>query len=146
LLHRSDLWEQLAQDMQQLLCEQPMPLGAFFNWLDRVLMDEGPMAAAALLERLSADANSPQGLVGDTALITLAQRLDGLHEVTLSEQSADDIITLVQPLQLRALNDELELLLQSGELSEAADARKLELITLCTQLKQTISRKRPLVQ
>jgi DNA primase len=69
-----------------------------------------------------------------------------LHEVTLSEQSADDIITLVQPLQLRALNDELELLLQSGELSEAADARKLELITLCTQLKQTISRKRPLVQ
>jgi len=52
----------------------------------------------------------------------------------------------VQPLQLRALNDELELLLQSGELSEAADARKLELITLCTQLKQTISRKRPLVQ
>jgi DNA primase len=146
LLHRSDLWEHLPHDMQHMLCEQDMPLGAFFNWLDRVLMDEGPMAAPALLERLSADANSPQGLVGDTALISLAQRLANLHEVTQSEQTADDVISLVQPLQLRALNDELELLLQSGELSEAADARKLELITLSTQLKLTISRKRPLVQ
>ncbi len=146
LLHRSDLWEHLPQDMQHLLCEQDMPLGAFFNWLDRVLMDEGPMAAPALLERLSADANSPEGLVGDTALIGLAQRLATLHEVTQSEQTAEDIINLVQPLQLRALNDELELLLQSGELSDAAEARKLELITLSTQLKLTISRKRPLVQ
>jgi DNA primase len=146
LLHRSDLWEQLPTEMQQLLCEQDMPLGAFFSWLDRVLMDEGPMSALALLERLSADANSTEGLVGDTALISLAQRLGGLHEVTVSEQSAEDIINLVQPLQLRALNDELELLLQSGELSDQAEARKLELITLSTHLKLTISRKRPLVQ
>jgi DNA primase len=146
LLHRSDLWEQLPTEMQQLLCEQNMPLGAFFSWLDRVLMDEGPMSAAALLERLSADANSTEGLVGDTALISLAQRLGGLHEVTVSEQSAEDIINLVQPLQLRALNDELELLLQSGELSDQAEARKLELITLSTHMKLTISRKRPLVQ
>jgi len=146
LLHRSDLWEHLPHDLQQMLCEQPMPLGAFFTWLDRVVMDEGPMSAEGLLERLSADANSAEGLVGDTALIALGQRLGTLHEVTLTEQSVDDIVNLVQPLQLRALNDELELLLQSGELSDQAEARKLELIGLSTQLKLAISRKRPLVQ
>ncbi|MEY4764004.1 MAG: hypothetical protein RI907_677 [Pseudomonadota bacterium] len=146
LLHRSDLWEHLPPDIQQLLCEQPMPLGAFFTWLDRVVMDEGPLASTALLERLSADANSPEGIVGDTALIALAQRLGALHEVTLTEQTADEVIALAQPMQLRALNDELDLLLQSGELSEQAEARKLELIGLSTQLKLAISRKRPLVQ
>ena len=146
LLHRADLWEHLPPDVQQMLCEQGMPLGAFFCWLDRVLMDEGPLQAPALLERLSADANSQDGLAGDIALLSLVQRLAGLHEVTLAEQSADDIVSLVQPLQLRALNDELELLLQSGELSEQAEARKLELITRSTQLKRTISQKRPVLQ
>ena len=51
---------------------------------------------------------------------------------------------LIQPVQLQALNDELDLLLQSGELSEQAERRKYELIRETSVLKLEISRQRPI--
>jgi DNA primase len=54
------------------------------------------------------------------------------------------LLGLIQPLQLQALNDELELLFQSGELSEQAELRKYELLRLTNALKLEISRQRPI--
>ena len=71
-------------------------------------------------------ASAPEGsLASDEALQALARRLANFHEITLVQDKVSDLVDLIRPLQLQALNDELDLLLQSGELSEAAERRKL---------------------
>ena len=60
------------------------------------------------------------------------------------QETAEELIALIRPLQLQALNDELELLLQSGELSDTAEARKVDLIRQANALKLEISRLRPI--
>lgn len=143
LLHRSDLWEHLPPDAHDLLCDQPMPLGALFSWLDRLVADEGPLGAPEMLSRLQAPSGDPNA-VGDEGLAQLAQRLAGFHDVTLAQESIDGLMSLIQPLQLQALNDELELLLQSGELSEQAEQRKFDLLRQTNALKLEITRQRPI--
>ncbi len=147
LLQRSDLWEQLPPDLCDLLCEQPLPLGAYFSWLDRQIVEEGPLAPPELLQRLSAgvkDADSDELAPVDDALKALARRLAGFHDMGDAPAKASELADMIRPLQLQALNDELDLLLQSGELSEAAEQRKLELFRLTRDLKLEISRSRPI--
>ena len=157
LLHRSDLWEQLPPDLQDLLCEQTMPLGAFFAGLDRIVVDQGPLASDALLEALRRSGepldeaghtdDAPWAAavgVSDDALSALLKRLADFHDVLGGQARVEDLVALIQPLQLQALRDELDLLLQSGELSEAAEARKLELIRQTNALKLEITRQRPI--
>ena len=155
LAHRSDLWEQLPADMHDLLCDQPVPLGAFFGWLDRLVADQGPVNATELLAQLRIQAQGPapddttpdapwNGPPADEALSALAQRLANFHDVANGQETAEELIALIRPLQLQALNDELELLLQSGELSDTAEARKVDLIRQANALKLEISRLRPI--
>jgi len=155
LAHRSDLWEHLPADMHDLLCEQPLPLGSFFGWLDRLVADQGPLNATELLAQLWIQAQGPapddatpdapwSGPPADEALSALAQRLANFHDVANGQETAEELIALIRPLQLQALNDELELLLQSGELSDTAEARKVDLIRQANALKLEISRLRPI--
>jgi len=80
----------------------------------------------------------------DESLQALARRLANLHGFEAPQEKASDLVDLLRPLQLQALRDELDLLLQSGELSEVAEARKRELIRLTGQLKLEISQSRPI--
>lgn len=138
LLHRSDLWDHLPAEAHDLLCEQPLPLGAFFRWLDRLVHDQGPLGSAELLKGLHGQ--GPE----DEALAALGERLSGLHAMDNNAQATvDDLMSLIRPIQLLAVKDELELLLQSGELSDVAESRKIELIRLHNSLKLEISRARP---
>ena len=155
LSHRSDLWEQLPAEMHDLLCDQPVPLGPFFSWLDRLVADQGPVNATELLAQLRIQAQGDaetapppdapwSAAPADEALNALAQRLENFHDVGDGQETAQELIALIRPLQLQALNDELELLLQSGELSEAAETRKVDLIRRANALKLEISRSRPI--
>ena len=147
LLQRSDLWEQLPPALCDLLCDQPMPLGAYFSWLDRQIIEEGPLQASELLQRLQGgvgDAHGEDPSPVDEALQALARRLANFHDITLVQDKVSDLVDLIRPMQLQALNDELDLLLQSGELSEAAERRKLELFKLTRDLKLEISQSRPI--
>jgi DNA primase len=151
LMHRSELWEQLPPELCDLLCDQPMPLGTWFRWLDRQIIDEGPLPAPDLLARLARQGDevrespdeSDLALV-DEPLQKLAERLQGFHDMGELPAKASDLVALIRPMQLQALNEELDLLLQSGELSEAAEQRKLELFRLTRELKLEISRSRPI--
>jgi DNA primase len=149
LMQRSDLWEQLPPDLCDLLCDQPVPLGAYFSWLDRQIVEHGPMQASELMQRLQgsaqdADDAHPAPALVDESLQALARRLSSLHGFEAPQEKASDLVDLLRPLQLQALRDELDLLLQSGELSEVAEARKRELIRLTGQLKLEISQSRPI--
>jgi DNA primase len=79
----------------------------------------------------------------DPGFSALAERITNFHDVLTGQESLNDVLGLIKPLELQALNDELELLTQSGELSDAAEARKMELIRQSLALKLEISRMRP---
>ncbi|MES2088761.1 MAG: DNA primase [Pseudomonadota bacterium] len=150
LVTRSDLWEHLPQNAHDLLCEQPAIYGDFFRWLDRLVHDQGALSSPALIERMRHASlgdephhEIPSDLIDDPGFSALADRITNFLDVATGNESLEDLLALVKPLELQALNDELELLTQSGELSEAAEARKMDLIRQSFVLKLEISKVRP---
>jgi len=147
---RSDFWEQLSPAAHDLLCEQAGVYGHFFRWLDRLVHDQGAIAAQELIDRMrqatlgdDAHPGEPRDGHEDPGFSALAKRITDFHDVLTGKESLDDLLALIKPLELQALNDELELLTQSGELSDAAEARKMELIRQSLAIKLEISRMRP---
>jgi DNA primase len=153
MIARSDFWEQLSPAAHDLLCEQAAVYGHFFRWLDRLVHDQGAIAAQELIDRMRQatlggdDANPdapPDSREDDPGFSALAKRITGFHDVMAGQESLDELLGQIKHVELQALQDELELLTQSGELSEAAEARKLELIRQSLVLKLDISRMRPI--
>lgn len=137
-------WEHLPAAAHDLLCDQASPYGPFFRWLDRLLHDQGALPADALLAQMRATAQAAAADHSDPVLADLALRIERLHDMENLADPVADLLKLVRPLELDALREELDLLLQSGELSEAAEARKLELFRLTRDLKLEISQDRPI--
>jgi len=145
LVASSGTWEQLPASAHDILCDQPSPYGPFFRWLDRLLLDQGALEAADLLQGMREADGGPGGDGADAPLSALAERITRLHDFGASaEHSLTDLLSLIRPLELEALREELDMLLQAGELSEAAEARKLELVRLTRDLKLEISQQRPI--
>ena len=146
LIAHAGCWDQLSADTHDLLCAQPQPYGEFFRWLERVLQEQGPLPADVLCERMGAAQAAAQTPSMDepAALAVLARRINKLHEVVHAGDPVEELIQMVRPLELDALREELDLLLQSGELSEQAEARKRELVRLTQALKREISQHRPI--
>lgn len=145
LVCSSGTWEQLPTSAHDILCDQPSPYGPFFRWLDRLVLDQGALAGADLLQGMRAADGQADGAGADMPLSTLADRITRLHDFgSGAEHSLSDLLSLIRPLELEALREELDMLLQAGELSEAAEARKLELVRLTRDLKLEISQQRPI--
>ncbi len=146
LVCHSDFWEQLPPSTHDLLCEQALPYGEFFRWLDRVILDQGPVSANELLQQMrgTSDHEGTPGPDTEGPFTQLAGRMSRFLDLPDSKESVDDLMTMIRPLELDAILEELELLNQSGELSEAAEARKMELVRLSLALKLEISQKRPI--
>jgi DNA primase len=148
LVAHCEFWEQLPVATHDLLCDQPAPYGDFFRWLDRLLIDQGLLTAETLMALMRGDLpeagdQSPTA-ESEPGLKPLATRIARLLDVPDNKDTVDNLLSLIKPLELVALRDELELLTQSGELSDAAEARKLELIGLSLAMKLEISRNRPI--
>jgi DNA primase len=120
LVMRSELWDGLSAPAHDLLAEQPAPYGPAFAWLERHLHEHGPEQPAVLLQALGQEDLGPQGP-------GLVQRIAQLHEMEPGVDVAQELALVLDRLQLRALEDERKLLLESGPLSseEAAHAREL---------------------
>ncbi len=134
ILQRSDLWEQLTADDHEQIAAQPEPYGSFFTWLDRGVHEHGPLTQAAWLERLQADT------AGDAPLVLVA-RLGQLHELDPQVDLRAEWDAVMRALRLQAVKDELNLLIESGEsaeLSDAALARRRELVDLQRELKMAV--------
>lgn len=132
LARHAGVWLQLSADDHEFLASQPAPYAGFFAALERVLHDHGPMSVSALLEELERDADA------DT-LRPLLQRLRGFHEVD-DEDPPALVAAVLQRLRQRAVDDELQWLIESGELSEAATERRNALIALRAEMKNTAAR------
>ena len=142
LVSRSALWLEVPPGTQDLLCDQPPPYGMFFRWLDRIVLDQGQVERDELLQLMrSPESGAPDA---EAPFAAMAERILQLHDLPDNQDTADNLIGLIRPLELEALREELNLLLQSGELSELAEARKLELLRLTQALKLEISQHRPI--
>jgi DNA primase len=144
LVSHSEFWEQLPSATHDLLCDQPAPYGEFFRWLDRVLLDQGLLNAEDLLKLMRGDTDDPEHPGDPGHFQPLARRVALFHDVPDNKDTVDDLMTMIRPLELVALREELDLLTQSGELSEAAEARKMELVRQTLAMKLEISQRRPI--
>ncbi|WP_298012187.1 DNA primase [uncultured Aquabacterium sp.] len=147
LVSHSEFWEQLPGATHDLLCDQPAPYGAFFRWLDRLLIDQGLQPADALLALMRGGEDGAPDSGADTSppdLAVLARRVTQFVDVPDNKDTVDNLLNLIKPLELVALREELDLLTQSGELSDAAEARKLELVRRTLAMKLEISQHRPI--
>ena len=145
------MWLDLAPETHDFLYAQPAPYNAFFSALDRALHEHGPVTLPALLAELrsagATDAADAPGGPGARAgaegaddgdspgLRSLLDRLAGFHEVDDDDAPAALLEAVLRRLRQRAVKDELDWLLESGELSDAATARRNALIALTAELK-----------
>jgi DNA primase len=144
LVSHSEFWEQLPPATHDLLCDQPAPYGEFFRWLDRLLLDQGLLAAEAVLALMRGETEDAESLPEPGHFQPLAQRVSQFVDVPDNKDTVDELMALIRPLELVALLEELELLTNSGELSEAAETRKIDLMRLTLKMKVEISKTRPI--
>lgn len=145
LVSCSSTWEMLPASSHDILCEQPSPYGPFFRWLERLLLDRGAVPTAELLQAMREPDELTDSENRPPPLAALAERITSLHDFgSGAEHSLADIMSLIRPLELDAMREELDMLLQAGELSESAENRKRELFQLTRDLKLEISRQRPI--
>jgi len=128
LARHSGLCLALDSAQHDFLHRQGTPYGAFFAALERVVHDQGPLAMAALLDELAPEP-------GDDAAAALLDRLRQFHEVADDEAPEVLLAAALHRLRQRAVDEEIEWLLESGDLSEEAVQRRNELFALRAALK-----------
>ncbi len=137
LARHAGVWLELAGEAQELLINQPAPYSDFFVALERVLHEHGAVTMGALLAELRQNPD-PAGDTDDSgpnSLVALLDRLAAFHEVDDDDAPAELVEAVLRRLRQRAVADELQWLIESGELSEAATARRNELFALTAELK-----------
>ena len=144
LVTHSDFWEQLPSTTQDLLCDQAAPYGEFFRWLDHIVLNDGPLPPDELTRHMTSEDDEPEHVSEASHFKALARRIAHFHDLPDDQDTVVSLINLIKPLELVALREELDLLTQSGELSEVAEARKMTLVRLTLALKLEISQHRPI--
>jgi DNA primase len=127
LASHADLWHEMPAASHELLGSQPTPYGPFIAAIERLLHDHGPMALPAVLDALAEDVDAE-------TIAPLMARLRQFHDAA-DGVPADDLAAVVHQLKLRAIADELNWLLESGDLSDTESARFNELTRLRDRLK-----------
>jgi hypothetical protein len=116
LARHPDLWLTLTEAEHARLGGLPLPHGPFFCALERVVHEHG----ALTLEALDAELRS---LTDAESIAPLMARVRGLHHFEQDENAAEDLRLLMHRLQQQTVDEELQWLMESGDLSEAAMQR-----------------------
>ncbi|MEP7281408.1 MAG: DNA primase [Rubrivivax sp.] len=129
LARHADLWHELPATDHELLATQPDPHGRFFCRLEQLLHDDATTTATARLEALASCADAD-------VLTPLLTRIGALHHFDEEEAPASQLAAAMWRLRQQAVDDELQLLIESGELADAAAERRGALLALRATLKQ----------
>ena len=133
LVQRSDLWMSLDGESHDLLANQASPYDAFFNCLERQVLDHGPVAGSALMPDLRAQAAELEAL-------PVIDRVAAFHDPDPQADLAAELAILLTRLRLQSVEDELKLLFDSGALSPDAQTRGKELMATQARLKAQIAK------
>jgi hypothetical protein len=132
LLERSELWASLDGESHDVLAEQAAPYDLFFSCIERSLHEHGPLAPAALLDELRRQAETVAG--GDAVITRIA-------ELRASDPNVDfarEMSLVLDGLRLRAVRDELDLMVESGLVSPDSYQRFKQLNTELSRLKEKL--------
>jgi DNA primase len=132
LVSRCELWNELGSAVHDLLAEQSAPHGPAFAWLERHLHEHGSENAAALLAAMREQDLGPHGPA-------LVQRIAELHEPAEGVDLSRELSLLLDRQQLQVVEDELQLLFESGALSEDAALRAKDLVRQRADLKNRLA-------
>ena len=134
LLHKCDMWSALDGEAHDELAAKAPPYDLFFGCIERSLHEHGPLAPPALLDELRIVAQ--HHAQGSAVIDRIAQFHDPEPEADL----AQELRLVLDRLRLKDLEEELELLFQSGTLSPDAQARSLQLMADRSRLKAQLAR------
>jgi DNA primase len=134
LLHKCDMWSALDGEAHDELAAKAPPYDLFFGCIERSLHEHGPLAPPALLEELRIVAQ--QHAQGSAVIDRIAQ----FHDPEPHADLAQELRLVLDRLRLKDLEEELELLFQSGTLSPDAQARSLQLMADRSRLKAQLAR------
>ena len=134
LLHKSDMWSALDGESHDELAAKAAPYDLFFGCIERSLHEHGALAPPALLDELRITAQ--QHAQGPAVIDRIAQ----FHDPEPNADLAHELDLVLDRLRLKDLEEELELLFQSGSLSPDAQARSLQLMADRSRLKAQLSR------
>ena len=140
LARHASVWLELSGESHEFLVAQPAPYSEFFAALERVLHEQGAITMNALIDEMRRQPGQADGDEADapSTLRPLLDRLAGFHEVEDDEAPAQLVEAVLRRLREFAVRDEMEWLVESGELSEAAIARRKELVALTKALKNPL--------
>ena len=133
LIQRSDLWSTLDGESHDILAGQAAPYDLFFGCLERSVSEHGPLAPAALLGELRAQAERDAG----GAVIS---RIAEFHDPDPASDPARELELVLMRLRLQAVEDELKLLFDSGALSPDAQQRGRQLSDARARLKAQLAK------
>lgn len=129
LLHEPGLWQGLSGASHSLLAEQAAPYGPAFTWIER-LVEEGVSVG---LDLAQADPEDP-------AITAVLARVQALLPPQAEDDLAGQLEALMQRLELKAVESELQWLFESGpDLSVQAQERGRRLLTRLAELKKLAS-------
>ena len=131
LLQRCELWEQIGAEDHERLAAQATAHGRFFALLERCLHDHGALSRGGLRDWLR------QASAGDPELAALLDRSEALHDLDDEVDALADLRAVLVRLHLQQVKDELTLLIESGEQSGDALARRNHLIARQRELSAT---------
>jgi DNA primase len=134
LLHKCDMWSSLDGEAHDELATKAPPYDLFFGCIERTLHEHGPLAPPALLDELRIVAQ--QHAQGAAVIDRIAQ----FHDPESNADLGQELNLVLDRLRLKDLEEELELLFQSGALSPDAQQRSLQLMATRSRLKAQLAR------
>jgi DNA primase len=139
LLQRSELWASLDGESHDVLAEQAAPYDLFFGCIERSLYEHGPLAPAALLDELRVQAET---IAGGSAFIA---RIAEFHASDPNVDFTREMRLVLDGLRLRAVRDELDLMVESGLVSPDSHLRFKQLNAELSRLKAELARQQSTV-
>ncbi len=133
LLHRSESWAGLDGESHDMLAAQADPYGLFFGCVERSLNEHGAIAPAALLQELRERSTEVDGAAA------VLDRITAFHDPEPETDLRQELAFVLGKLRLKAVEEELELLVKSGVQSPDTLARHAELMRKQRQLKTGVA-------
>jgi DNA primase len=133
LLQKCDMWSELDGEAHDELASRAQPYGLFFACIERSLQEHGPLAPAALLDELRRSSQEqPQGGA-------VLQRIAELHDPEPGGDLRRELHLTLDRLRLKDVEDELEMLFQSGLSSPDVHERSKQLMAARSRLKAQLA-------
>jgi DNA primase len=133
LVQRSDLWGTLDGEAHDLLAGRPSPYDAFFGCLERSFLDHGPLGRETLLAEL-------RQLAEQLKALPILARVAQLHDPEGDTDLGRELATVLDWLRLDDLNEDLQMIVESGELSPEMLGRFRELDAKRAHLKGSLAK------